>query len=271
MMRRVLVLVVFSMLLASCQSDKVAGPASFANREKTSFTQFHVPNYFVPELINVVGLGDSLTEGVGDEYKRSGYFGRMTTAMGAWKGVKEIEAENLAKKGRRSDQLIKQLEDEEIQSEVKKADVIYMTIGGNDIMKVVKANLFNLKAKPFYIELGKFENRLDEIFKIIRGLNGDAVIVIGGLYNPLSIVTDEAYEFETIIEDWNEAIEIQAVMDGKACFIPVSDLFVGNENLVYHTDFFHPNAKGYESMSNRYVEKIDECSLSELSDGKLDL
>ena len=24
--------------------------------------------------------------------------------------------------------------------------------------------------------------------------------------------------------------------------------------MVYHTDFFHPNAKGYEQMANRYIE-----------------
>ena len=245
--------------------------SSFSEREKTAFPGFYVPDYFVPEKVSVIGLGDSLTQGVGDELKRGGYFGRVALAMNDWKGVDQIDSNNLAKRGRRSDQLIDQLEKEDIQAEIKKADIIYMTIGGNDIMKVVKDNLFNLTAKPFYVELGKFENRLDEIFKMIRGLNGDAVIVVAGLYNPLSIVTSEANEFESVIDDWNEAIEIQTIMDGKACFVPVVDLFTSNENMVYHSDFFHPNAKGYVSMADRFIEKIDQCGLPELSDGKLDL
>ena len=245
--------------------------SSFSEREKTAFPDFHVPDYFVPVKISVIGLGDSLTQGVGDELKRGGYFGRVALAMNDWKGVGQIDSNNLAKRGRRSDQLIDQLEKADIQADIKKADIIYMTIGGNDMMKVVKENLFNLTAKPFYVELGKFENRLDEIFKMIRGLNGDAVIVVAGLYNPLSIVTSEANEFETVIDDWNEAIEIQTIMDGKACFVPVVDLFVSNENMVYHSDFFHPNAKGYVSMADRFIEKIDQCGLPELSDGKLDL
>ena len=58
------------------------------------------------------------------------------------------------KEGVRSDQLIQQLEDADIQAIVKEADVILMTIGGNDIMKVVKKNLFNLTEEPFYDELG---------------------------------------------------------------------------------------------------------------------
>ena len=56
-------------------------------------------------------------------------------------GLKTFDADNLAKRGRRSDQLIEQLEEPEIQASVKKADLIYLTIGGNDIMKVVKEQL----------------------------------------------------------------------------------------------------------------------------------
>lgn len=270
-MRRAFFLIVFSFMLVGCQAERPSEVPSFLERQNVALTEFVVHDYFIPEKINVIGLGDSLTQGVGDELKRDGYFGRVTLAMNDWKGVKELDTSNLAKRGRRSDQLIDQLEDAEVQAEIKKADLIYLTIGGNDIMKVVKKNLFNLKAGPFYEELGKFENRLDEIFKTIRGLNGDVVIIVSGLYNPLSIVTDESSEFDTILEDWNEAIEIQAIMDGKACFAPVSDLFIGNDNMVYHSDFFHPNAKGYESMANRLIEKIDACGLTELSDGKLDM
>ena len=138
-------------------------------------------------------------------------------------------------------------------------------------MKVVKANLFNLKVEPFYIELGNFENRLDELFTIIRTLNGDAIIVVGGLYNPISIVTDEANEFDEILEDWNEAIEIRTIMDRNSCFVPVTDLFDSNVNMVYHTDFFHPNAKGYDEMANRFLKSIQKCGLLELSNGQLDM
>ncbi len=60
------------------------------------------------------------------------------------------------------------------------------------------------------------------------------------------------------------------MLDDKSCFVPVTDLFNSNENMVYHTDFFHPNAKGYEGMANRFLEKIQECGLLELSDGELD-
>lgn len=272
MRRLLMVLIVFSSLfLASCGPSILKPTNSVSERELTVFSNWEITKTFVPETIEVVGLGDSLTEGVGDELKAGGYFTRLTTAIEDWKGVKEVEANNLAKRGRRSDQLIKQLEDPEIQNIIKDADVISITIGGNDLMKIVKRDLLDLKEAAFYKELENYELRLDEVFGMIRGLNSYAIIIIGGLYNPLSIVIDEAEEFKSIIDDWNEAIEVRAIIDGKSCFVPVTDLFNSNENMVYHTDFFHPNAKGYEQMTNRYIESIDKCGLLELSDGKLDM
>ncbi|KAA0965873.1 GDSL family lipase [Sporosarcina sp. ANT_H38] len=271
-MRRVfLIIIAFSLFLSGCQDTQLKKTNAFSDRPEIVFTEWTIPGYFIPKNIHVIGLGDSLTQGVGDELDKEGYLGRVTSRMIEWKGVKDVDVANLAKRGRRSDQLIEKLEEPEVQSSVKTADLIFLTIGGNDIMKVVKSNLFNLKIEPFYIELGKFENRLDELFSIIRDLNGDAIIVVAGLYNPLSIMTDESNEFEDIIDDWNEAIEVRTVMDGRSCFVPVTDLFDSNTNMVYHTDFFHPNAKGYDVMADRYLEKLEECGLQKILDGELDM
>lgn len=271
-MRKLLMIVVFfSILLVSCEQQlyQKIGPAK--TRNFPAFEEMEIPRTFIPKPLHVVGLGDSLTEGIGDELKFGGYFGRVTLAMNDWVGVSEVKEVNLAKKGRRSDQLIQQLEDPAVQKELEEADIILFTIGGNDIMKIVKRDLFKLRVKPFYDELKDFEIRLDEIFGIIRALNGDAVIIVGGLYNPFSILTDESMELEDIIADWNETIEVQTVLDGKSCFVSVNDLFYSNENMVYHTDFFHPNAKGYVQMADRYIESIDKCDLYKLSDGNFDM
>ncbi len=271
-MRRVFImLIAFSLLLSGCQQQPLSQTDSLAGRQNIAFTAWDIPGYFIPKRVHVIGLGDSLTQGVGDERKKGGYFGRVTDRMNEWRGVKVVDPVNLAKRGRRSDQLIDQLGESDVQSAIKKADMIYLTIGGNDIMKVFKSHLFNLKTGPFYAELGKFENRLDEVFSIIRALNNDAIIVVAGLYNPTTLVTDETNEFVAIIDDWNEVIEVRATLDNKSCFVPVVDLFDSNENMVYHTDFFHPNAKGYETMAARYLEQLKKCGLLELSDGEMDM
>ncbi|MHA6260855.1 GDSL-type esterase/lipase family protein [Sporosarcina sp. CAU 1771] len=272
-MRRVLVsLIVFSICLSGCTSPIVKSTdVIFPERKSSNFKEWTIPNYFIPKVIKVVGIGDSLTQGVGDELKKGGYTGRITEEIKGWKGIKDIEFDNLAKKGRRSDQLLKQLEEKEIQAFVKEADIILLTIGGNDIMKVVKKNLFKLQKEPFYDELKSFDKNMDEVFGTIRALNDHVVIGVAGLYNPFSIVTDEATDFEDIIDEWNNAIEFHAVMDGKSCFVPVVDLFDSNTAMVYHTDFFHPNAKGYDSMAQRFLDSFEMCDLQKMSDGQLDM
>lgn len=265
-------LVVVSLIiwLSGCQANHPSSTQAFHTRQDIQFTEMTIPRYFIPKTITVLGLGDSLTQGIGDEKKRSGYFGRMATKMTEWKGVANIVEDNRAKRGKRSDQLLNELSNVETQNAIKKADIIYITIGGNDIMKVVKKNLFELRKEPFEIEKGHYQKRLAEIFDIIRVLNPDAIIVLTGLYNPFSIITDEAEEFENIVKDWNSVLEQQTIWDGKTCYVDVIDLFDSNANMVYHTDFFHPNGKGYEKMANRIENQLKICNLYDLSEGQLD-
>lgn len=258
-MRRFLLVLAFSLLLSSCDTPFSEKETTFMEREAVLFEAYSIPEYFVPQRVQVLGLGDSLTQGVGDERDKGGYFGRLTTDMARWKGVLEVESVNLAKRGRRSDQLVKQLEDKEVQQAIITSDYIVLTIGGNDLMKVVKGNFMKMKLADFYKELGKFDLRMEEVFESIRLYNPTAPIIIAGLYNPFSVVTNEVQEFEEIITDWNQSLEERAKRDGMACFVPVEDLFDSNRNLVYHTDFFHPNSKGYEQMESRFVEELKRC------------
>lgn len=264
MRRAFLVVLVFSLFLSGCQVPFSQKETTLPEREPVLFEPFSIPEYFVPKRVNVLGLGDSLTQGVGDERKEGGYFGRLTTEMEQWKGIQEVDAVNLAKRGKRSDQLLDQLEDANVQEAIIQADYIIMTMGGNDLMKVVKGNILNMKLSDFYKELGKYENRMEEIFELIRLLNPTAPIIIAGLYNPFSVVTDEVHEFEEIVDDWNASLDDLAQRDGIACFVPVKDLFNSNSNMVYHTDFFHPNSKGYDLMEKRFAEEMKSCPAIEL-------
>ncbi|WP_432355706.1 SGNH/GDSL hydrolase family protein [Sporosarcina sp. A2] len=266
-----IVFLAFSLLLTGCDQMFRNSAEPFTERRTIEFTSWDIPTSFVPKSIHVVGLGDSITQGVGDELNKGGYFERVASDLTEWEGVSFVETENLAKRGRRSDQLAKQLQDKDIQASIKDADVIFMTIGGNDIMKVLKANLFKLKTKPFYQELKGYEQRLDEIFGTIRALNPDAPIIMSGLYNPMLLITDEVKEFDAIIDDWNESIEARIELDGNSCFVPVADLFEENTNIVYHTDFFHPNSRGYTLMEERYVKYLENWGLQELFQRELEM
>lgn len=243
--------------------------------EKTALTQFFErffdpttedsPNMDVEtaKQLHYLALGDSLTEGVGDEYSEDGYVGRLSDTLQTWSSISEVEIDNRGKRGRRSDQLLKLMKKGHYDEELQHAQLVSMTMGGNDVMKVVKQDLFNLKRDAFDAELLAYEERYRKIIDNIRAENPTVPLVLIGFYNPFSIVTQEANEFDTIITDWNRIIENIASKDTNACYVSVEDLFESNDELVYHTDFFHPNAKGYDKMTERIVTSMELCGMEQ--------
>ena len=268
----ILVILVSIFILTGCQFEQTdqASQMDFTTRQSFEMGRLTLNNLFITEEKILVGLGDSLTQGVGDERKMGGYLGRLATEMEKFQGVSQIDLWNEAKRGRRSDQLLKQIQSGEINESLKKADVIVMTIGGNDIMRIVKQDLFKLRVDAFQNELLVFAKRYGEILIEIRKINPDAPLIILGLYNPFSLVTDQANEFDQILANWNNTINNVAYSDMNSCFVPVNDLFNSNSKMVYHTDFFHPNSKGYEQMTDRVLESLKSCGLNQLTKGEMD-
>lgn len=266
-----LVLVTFTSLfiLTGCQFDQNSG-VEFTTRQSLEMKSFSLSKTFILEDIKIVGLGDSLTQGVGDELKKGGFLGRLSAKLPSFQGIRTVEIGNEAKRGKRSDQLLFELQSGELTKSLKNADIIVMTIGGNDIMRVVKKDLFKLRVVTFQKELLEFTKRYGEILFEIRMINPDSPIILLGLYNPFSIVTDQENEFDQILINWNQAINTSAQSDINACFVPVDDLFNSNENMVYHTDFFHPNSKGYDHMTDRILESLKTCGLYRLTNGEMD-
>ncbi|PYF04700.1 GDSL-type esterase/lipase family protein [Ureibacillus chungkukjangi] len=214
-----------------------------------------------------LALGDSLTRGVGDEEQKNGYTKRLVEKLVQSTDVAEVILDNRGKRGRRSDQLLNLIKKGHYDYELKNAELITLTIGGNDIMKVVKKDLFELKRADFDKELVQFTNRYNEILTNIRTVNPEVPIIVIGLYNPFSVITDEITEFESIITEWNDTIEGTSSKYKNSCFVDIQDLFDENANLVYHSDFFHPNGYGYTIMTERILSMMKACHIEDSSNG----
>lgn len=251
-----------SLMLSGCASTFSFGKGQAEPRLPVEVNTYTIPPNFIPQTVIVTALGDSLSQGVGDTENRGGYAGRLAVSMAGWPGIEGIALENTAKRGRRSDQLLAMFQQGTLTGPLQASDYIVMTIGGNDVMRIVKRDLFSLNVDAFSEELILYQNRFETIYASIRSLNPTAPLVVVGLYNPFSLITDEVEEFDEIIASYNAVMAETVEEDPLACFVPVSDLFVGNQNLVYHTDFFHPNSKGYDLMSERVLETIEQCGIS---------
>lgn len=216
-------------------------------------------NLFKKDL-KVVSIGDSLTQGIGDETESGGYVGILNHTFEA--NSLNISIENYGKRGNRSEQLLKRLENKEIASSIKKADVVLITVGANDIMKVFKNNFTNLHLEPFEEERLRYIERLKEIFNKIHVLNPDAKIYLIGFYNPFQKYFSDIEELGMIITGWNETGQSITEEYDYVEYIPIADLFVNPNMELLAEDYFHPNTSAYKLIAKRVLESIEEISVA---------
>lgn len=214
---------------------------------------------FLKENLDIVAIGDSLTQGVGDSTEKGGYIGILEGTFNSNDETARVEIENFGKRGNRTDQLLKRMESEEISNSINNADLVLITIGANDVMKVVKNNFTSLDYQDFVEAEEGYESRLHAIIQRIEELNPDAPVYLLGLYNPFNQYFTNIPELGQIMGDWN-AISRGVINDyEQATFIPIRDLFEGSEEeLLWEEDFFHPNERGYKKMAERVLEYIRE-------------
>src|SRR5690606_2520905 len=107
---------------------------SFSFPKKLLETTPQPASRFENESIHMVGLGDSLTQGVGDPL-RKGYIGIIQEKLKTKYGM-HVTLANESKKGLTSKGLLKKVKKKHVRREIQNADLIFITIGGNDIVKV---------------------------------------------------------------------------------------------------------------------------------------
>jgi len=262
-MKKLFPLLILSVLfLSSCNQVEQWALNPKKITAEQAFAQ--VPADFVPRKLTVLSAGDSLTQGIGDSTNQGGYLPYLETMLEKEKGIKEVDFYNYGVKGNRTTQLIKRLKTAEMKDTLQKANLVILTIGGNDIMKVVKDNIGNLQISTFTTEKESYQKHLTQIIDLIVEDNPDASIVLVGLYNPFSKWFSEIKELDEIVADWNKTGQAVLANYPNAYFVSIEDLFLNtNENLLY-TDNFHPNDKGYELIAQRLNKTLKAQVLPEL-------
>ncbi len=207
--------------------------------------------YFFPNDLNIVSLGDSLTQGVGDESDNEGYVGLLEADLD-----NNLIIENYGIAGYRSDQLLELLDDPNVVASLTKADIVLITIGANDMLKVFKRDFSNLKTQAFLTELKQFENRLKDIFTTIHQANANSNIYLIGFYDPFSTYFPEIDELSYIYNEWTDKSKIVADSFDYTHFIPTNELFKEDIKPFLADDNFHPNHAGYQKISSQIINYI---------------
>lgn len=200
---------------------------------------------------NILVLGDSLAKGTGDE-KGLGFAGYFSDY---WKNkvTKEIKINNLAINGDVSNGLLNVVQESQTLTDIKGSNIIFISIGGNEISKLKNMDIASSTTKTKDIET-TYLNNLKSIFKIIRNNNQSSMVIFIGLYNPFG--KDLTPDKVGILNEWNYQSQQLISLDSNALFIPTYDLFKYNTENYLAADNFHPNSTGYQAISNRIIEAL---------------
>ncbi|WP_060681703.1 SGNH/GDSL hydrolase family protein [Virgibacillus halodenitrificans] len=211
-------------------------------------------DFFSTKETQILAIGDSLTQGVGDSTEQGGYVGILDRSINQQEEL--VDFANLGIRGNRSDQLLKRLEKPEVVDAINEADIILITIGANDIMKVVKENFTHLKMEDFTEEKQNYEQRLEKIFNKMQSINPDSHIYLLGFYNPFKQYFEDIKELSLIIEEWNESGRKIAGDHENITYIPTADLFDEDDTNLFSEDNFHPNELGYKRIARRVLNYL---------------
>jgi len=219
--------------------------------------------------ISIVAIGDSLTEGIGDSKSvGGGYVTRLTNRVHDKYKVK-AESHNYGVSGDTSQQILARLKsDKKMHHDLPDADIITVTVGGNDFMHLLQRKGLDLTEGNIADEQVQFDKRLNTLLTNIRSYNGKAPIYLIGIYNPFSIYLSNVANAKTAFINWNKASAKVASTFNETYFIDINNLYqpkgiakkikkTGSNPYLYTKDHFHPNGTGYDMMTDKVFGKVN--------------
>ena len=226
------------------------------------------------KVVTYVAIGDSLTKGVGDSTNQGGFVPLLAQSLTNETGL-EFKAINYGVSGNTSSQILSRIrEKKEIRKDLKQAQLLTITVGGNDLRKAILEDTSNLDLERFEKASKTYEKNLKQIIELARKDNPDLPVYVVGIYNPLYLNFPDLTELQTLVDQWNQRTEENLSAYQGVYFVPINDLLykgidgqsgvteneLGKETVTndafYDEDSFHPNHTGYEIMKEAVLEKI---------------
>jgi len=187
----------------------------------------------------VVVLGDSVAHGAGDEHGLgiSGWLSRYS----------RLPVVDLGVNGARTANLRALLRDRSVQSQVRSASLIVLSIGGNDlygdsIARVLARFLPNIEQEITMV-------KVHSVVASLRRLNPTARIDILGLYNPYHHSTLAGWLDEQV-NRWDARLIWSFAASPQVNIVRIADLLRRDDRLS-PLDRFHPASSGYSLIASR--------------------
>lgn len=210
------------------------------------------------ESAKLVVLGDSIAQGYGLMNIRETAYGALISEANGYDYV------NHAIGGHTTYNLNNRLEEPKVIADVEEADIIAVSIGGNNFLlggmleMVSDALLKGDYSKMDEIGADFKENFLLAIEKI-KAINPSATLMIQTLYNPRNDFLAEPYQYA--IDILNKTYtDILLDNPGVYVIVDVAAAFEGHHEYIQR-DQIHPNELGHYIIAEEYVKVLHEMGL----------
>ena len=202
-------------------------------------------------------LGDSIAYGQGIINSKDACYGRIVA------NTNNYNYANDAISGTTSGALLLLLDEEPIIKDVKNADIITISTGGNDFLtrNWVGMGLRGI-ATGDYSKLdpivAKYKKNLTAIIVKIRKYNPKATIIVQTIYNPHNDIWTDA--FQQGVDRMNAAIKSVKNKTGGFVIANVGAVISGHPEYIA-VDTIHPNAKGNSAIAEYMLKFLKKLGL----------
>lgn len=229
-----------------------------------SLSVFSLVSFAQDSTLNYLVLGDSIGWGAGISNPGEANYGKIIANTNGYNYT------NDAVNGARSADLLNLISNNSrVITDVTEADIISISIGGNDFLR---GNLPALIAQVQQGDLTLLSETIanltanfEKIIARIKELNSDALILVQTLYNPLEgKALGDVYD--TAIDMLNAMVLTYLDAHGEDYkVVDVAGAFRGVQGLIAF-DNIHPNAQGNVVIAKTVQAKLFELGIADTSD-----
>ncbi|SOB98670.1 lysophospholipase L1-like esterase [Ureibacillus xyleni] len=231
--------------------------------------------------LNYVALGDSLAAGINEKGElANGYADYFALSLKEIEGLKSYN-KGFAVPGYKTTDLLNDLknnvtkpifnlegtqkETTNIQTAIKEADIITISIGANDVLSFVKPDKetgkINIDMAAITAGIKTVGENYYAILSTIKQINPDVEIFVMGYYNPYPKLENYKQQLSLLVTSLDAAISDIATKNG-AHFVKVSEAIAADEaKYIPNPENIHLSAEGYQVVGLRFFETL--ASLAE--------
>ena len=203
-------------------------------------------------------LGDSIAYGSGISNSKEAVYGKIVADTNGY------EYENYAVPGHTTGNLLSRMENETVKEAIGKADIINISIGGNNfLLGNINSLLYDgivAEDYPRFDELAEnFYKDLEKIVSVIRSSNKSALIIIQTIYNPQTGYVGQVYQQGA--DRLNaKMFEFAKANPGQIAIADVAKALTDAGD--FASDMIHPSAAGNEKIAETILQTLAENGYS---------